>query len=99
MGDAYERIMTLRQESNVEHYKEVFEALTTSLKDAYEEVLIGAFKNRLKLEIQADLHLFWAGSLTEIMGLAQCIGERNWLKGKGREDAAYKYNRIGTNTR
>lgn len=70
MGDAYEKVMALWQESTVEHYREEFEALTAPLKDAFEEVLIGAFKNGLNPQIRVDLHLFRAGSLTEIMGLA-----------------------------
>lgn len=58
MGDLYERVMALRQVSTVDSYREEFEALTAPLKNASEEVLVGAFKNGLKPEIQAELHLF-----------------------------------------
>lgn len=44
-------------------YREEFEALTAPLKNAPEEVLVGAFKNELRLDIRSELHLFEVGSV------------------------------------
>lgn len=78
----------------VDCYREEFKALIAPLKDAFEEVLIGAFKNGLQLDICANHHLFRAGSLTEVMGLAQHIEEKNFLMSKTRENAP-RYQRMG----
>lgn len=79
------RVMGLRLITMVDCYCEEFEALTAPLKHASEEVLVGAFKNGLRPKIRAELHLFEARSLTEVMGLAQCIEERNFLMSKAQE--------------
>ncbi|KAF7813045.1 DUF21 domain-containing protein [Senna tora] len=48
--DSYEVLMALKQDVTVAEYCEKFELLSAILKDAYEEMLIGAFQNVLKGE-------------------------------------------------
>lgn len=58
-------------------YREGFEKLTVSMKEALEARLIGAFKNGLKPTIQVELQLVEVGLLKQLMGLAHKIEERN----------------------
>lgn len=95
MGNLYEKVLALQQSSKVDCYREEFKALTAPLKNAYEEVLVGPFKNGLKPEIRAELYLFGLGSITELMGQAQRIEERNVMMSKAQNDMP-QYQKTGS---
>lgn len=78
----------------MDRYGEEFNALMAPLKDASEELLVGAFKNGLRPDIRALLHLFGLGH-SEVMGLAQRIEEKNFLITETQEDT-FKYHRTGS---
>lgn len=63
MSDLCEKMMALRHTMTMDYYREKFKALTVPLKDVSEEVFVKAFKNGLRPDIRADLHLFEARSL------------------------------------
>ncbi|KAF7814687.1 Retrotransposable element Tf2 [Senna tora] len=51
-GNGYEMLMALKQEESVAEFREKFELLSAPLKNAPEEMLIGAYQNGLKEEIR-----------------------------------------------
>ncbi|KAK9037178.1 hypothetical protein V6N11_022099 [Hibiscus sabdariffa] len=77
-GNLYEVLLGLQQTRSIAQYREDFELLSATLKDAVDEVLIGIFINGLREEIKAELHLSKLGSLAQIMDQSQRIEEKNW---------------------
>lgn len=67
--------MALKQETTVAKYRDRFEALSATLKEASDEVIVGVFKNRLK--VRAEVQMQWISSLYELMEMAQRVEEQN----------------------
>ncbi|KAF7828587.1 Retrotransposable element Tf2 [Senna tora] len=85
-GNNYEMLMALKQTGTVSEYREQFELLSAPLKEAPEEMLIGAFQNGLKEEIRAEIRMVKAHNLMEVMDLAQKVEEKNRVLAKLKED-------------
>ncbi|KAF7812607.1 5-formyltetrahydrofolate cyclo-ligase-like protein [Senna tora] len=85
-GNNYEMLMAHKQVGTVDEYRERFELLLAPLKDALEEMLIGAYQNGLKEDIRAELRMVKAQSLLEVMDLSHKIEERNRVFAKLREE-------------
>ncbi|KAF7815055.1 Retrotransposable element Tf2 [Senna tora] len=85
-GNGYEMLMALKQEGSVAEYREKFELLSAPLKNAPEEMLLGAYQNGLKDEIRAELRMVKAQNLMEVMDMAQQIEERNMVLAKIKEE-------------
>ncbi|KAF7844308.1 Retrotransposable element Tf2 [Senna tora] len=64
-GNNYKMLMALKQEGTVVEYREEFEQFSAPLKDALEEMLIGAYQNGLKEEVRTELRMIKAQSLLE----------------------------------
>lgn len=69
-GDAYEELITLKQDSIVAEYREKFKLLSGPLQNIPEELLLGTFINGLQEEIRAEVRLLEAQNLTQAMSLA-----------------------------
>ena len=71
-----ERLLALRQDESVREYRLLFETLVAPVDEASEAILEGLFVNGLKLEIRAEVRVLQPSGLTQIMEIAQRIGEK-----------------------
>ncbi|KAF7811943.1 Retrotransposable element Tf2 [Senna tora] len=85
-GNGYEMLMALKQEESIAEFREKFDLLFAPLKNALEEMLIGAYQNGLKEEIRAELRMVKAQTLLEVVDLAHQIEERNMVLAKIKEE-------------
>lgn len=75
--NGYEVLMALKQNGDVEDYRQQFVVLSAPLKSAPNELLIGAFLNGLKGEIRAELKLGNTQDLDKVLEMAQKIEDKN----------------------
>ncbi|KAF7807919.1 Retrotransposable element Tf2 [Senna tora] len=90
-GNNYEMLMAHKQVGTVEEYRERFELLSAPLKDAPEEMLIGAYQNGLKEDIRAELRMVKAQSLLEVLDLSHKVEERNRTDTSGKSGTASQF--------
>ncbi|XP_024024005.1 uncharacterized protein LOC112092314 [Morus notabilis] len=91
-GNHYESLIALRQESTVADLWEKFELLSSPLREADEEFLVGAFSNGLAEEIRAEVRMVKPVSLIQLMDLAQNIEEKNWALERAYMKRTYRPN-------
>ena len=91
-GNHYEALISLRQESTVAEFREKFELLSSPLREADEEFLVGAFSNGLAEEIRAEVRMVKPNSLVQLMDLAQKIEEKNWALERAHMKRSYRPN-------
>lgn len=87
----HEVLMALSQKGTVSEYREKFEFMSAPLSEASDEMLMGAFRNRLKEDIRAELRIMKFGSLQELMDLAHSVEERNTVVERSTEDFLAKH--------
>lgn len=100
LGDEYEQLFALKQESTMAEYREQFELLSAPLENVRDEILLGAFMNGLKEDIRCDVKLLHPQNLKQAMGFANQVEDRNLVKArleekKNRENrttTGYKWN-------
>lgn len=63
----------------MKEYRSWFKAISTSIEDAVEEVLLSTFMIGLKKEIRTEVKLFCSTTLKEARLRAQEIEEKNWV--------------------
>lgn len=80
-------------------YREKFEHLSATLRDASKECLMGAFKIGLKHAIRAELRMLSVGSLKELIGLAHKIEEWNEVLEKTCKEVFNKHFKVVTTTK
>ncbi|KAG5596542.1 hypothetical protein H5410_037774 [Solanum commersonii] len=73
----YDVLIGLKQVSTVTVFREEFEKVSASMKEASDGMLSGVFLNGLKEEIRAEVMLLQAQTLREIMEMAQKVEDRN----------------------
>ncbi|KAJ1404447.1 Retrotransposon gag domain [Sesbania bispinosa] len=79
----YELLLSLKQMTSVEEYREKFELYVGPLKGTDPEYLKGIFLNGLKEAVRAELKLHRLGSLPKMMDYAQRIDEKNRVLNNG----------------
>ncbi|KAJ1397185.1 Retrotransposon gag domain [Sesbania bispinosa] len=79
----YELLLSLKQTTSVEEYREKIELYAGPLKGTDPEYLKRIFLNGLKEAVRAELKLHQLGSLLEMMDYAQKIDEKNRVLNNG----------------
>lgn len=69
--------MALKQEGSVAKYRVQFEVVSATLKEASDDLLVGAFTNGLKEEIKAEVRMLGTQSLLGLVQLAQKVENCN----------------------
>ncbi|KAH7525043.1 hypothetical protein FEM48_Zijuj06G0183200 [Ziziphus jujuba var. spinosa] len=80
--DPSEALTRLRQTTTVEAYQENFEKLSHRINGLPESFLIGCFIASLRDDIRLDVKIKHPPTLTEAIGVARLIEERNLLQRK-----------------
>ncbi|KAH7517611.1 hypothetical protein FEM48_Zijuj09G0083200 [Ziziphus jujuba var. spinosa] len=80
--DPSEALTRLRQTTTVEAYQENFEKLSHRIDGLSESFLIGCFIAGLRDDIRLDVKIKHPPTLTEAIGVARLIEERNLLQRK-----------------
>ncbi|KAL5764629.1 hypothetical protein ACOSP7_016982 [Xanthoceras sorbifolium] len=81
--DPSEALTRLKQTSTVSAYQEMFEELSHRVDGLPENFLVGCFIAGLRDEIRLDVKIKQPRSLTDAIGVARLIEERNGLLRKG----------------
>ncbi|KAL5852866.1 hypothetical protein ACOSQ3_007984 [Xanthoceras sorbifolium] len=81
--DPSEALTRLKQTTTVSAYQEEFEKLSHRVDELPEKILIGCFVAGLKDDIKLDVKIKQPCSLTEVIGVARLLKERNGLQKKG----------------
>ena len=80
--DPSEALTRLKQTSTLEAYQEAFEKLSHCIDGVPENFLVGCFIAGLKDEICLDVKIKQSRTLTDAIGVARLVEERNNLQKK-----------------
>ena len=81
--DPSEALTRLKQVSNVAHYQENFEQLSHKVDGLPEHYLVGCFVAGLRDDIRLDVKIKQPRTLSDAIGVARLVEERNTLQRRG----------------
>lgn len=74
--NAFEILMSMKQEGNVREYRKSFEIVSSYVKVQDQELFLGLFSNRLREDIRAKVRLQRPKDLAEMMDVALLAEEK-----------------------